>query len=155
MSRIYRKFGGVFFNDASWDFENRLNGVLYSEQISRALKGEVASTSKTPVIDVTKADDTRPTDRPKIQRIINGRPVVSLRGKDFTLLNSLFIAKLRADKGALCRPLLAKFLTAGQIRAGQIWPKTKNIWPILKISTMKILQKKAFKSMNLFLLNYK
>ena len=84
MGRLYRKFGGVFLNEASWDFENRLNGVLYSEQISRALKGEVSSTPNTKVTAVTRSDSdsTRPARKPKI-KTINGRPVVSvMRGKN-------------------------------------------------------------------------
>eukprot|EP00111_Clytia_hemisphaerica_P016403 TCONS_00048560-protein len=78
MRLLYNKFGGVIFNDASWDYENKKDGVMYSKFISQVLDGgsddqddeEEKKQEDEPVVTKRKETNSGP-------RLINGRPVVN------------------------------------------------------------------------------
>ena len=50
---MYPRLGGIVLDDASWDDNNVLNGLRFSDFIGRLLKPEAYITSK-PVTVVTK-----------------------------------------------------------------------------------------------------
>ena len=78
---LYRKFGGIMLNDASWDYEKKQNdGSMYSHTISNILNGRMIDTASTQ----TSQKHEPPVEKPKpIIRVINGRNVIYLRGKIF------------------------------------------------------------------------
>ena len=92
MRLLYNKFGGVILNDASWDYENKKDGVMYSKFISEVLDGgpEDDKDDDSSDEDTKKQDDEVVVKKKKETnsgpRLINGRPVInSRRGKEMNV----------------------------------------------------------------------
>ena len=67
-------------NDASWDYENiQSDGTMYSQTISNILNGKAIETSTTQTTQQNEEPKEK-NSKPNV-RVINGRSVISLRGK--------------------------------------------------------------------------
>lgn len=66
MSKIYPKFGGVLINDASWDVENVIVGVPYSQYIASVLRPGRIPGQKDPVTEKPKVTWNNGNQKPTV-----------------------------------------------------------------------------------------